>query len=132
MREVSDAEGRVPAELAGLDRFDARERIAELLRDAGALVKTEVHQNNVRHCYRCETVIEPRLSDQWFVKNDSRSPRPHSRPCATARSAFSPSAGRRSTSTGSRTFATGTSRGSSGGDIAFRCGTAMTAAASRS
>ncbi|MBK5189705.1 MAG: class I tRNA ligase family protein, partial [Gemmatimonadaceae bacterium] len=60
--------GRVPAALDGLDRFDARDRIAELLRESGALVKTEVHQNNVRHCYRCETVIEPRLSDQWFVK----------------------------------------------------------------
>jgi len=68
VREVADAAGRVPAEIAGLDRFEARDRIAELLRDAGSLVKTEVHQNNVRHCYRCETVIEPRLSDQWFVK----------------------------------------------------------------
>jgi valyl-tRNA synthetase len=68
LREVADAEGRVPAELAGLDRFDARTRIAEMLSEAGALVKTEVHQNNVRHCYRCETVIEPRLSDQWFVR----------------------------------------------------------------
>jgi valyl-tRNA synthetase len=68
LREVVDAEGRVPAELAGLDRFDARTRIAEMLSEAGALVKTEVHQNNVRHCYRCETVIEPRLSDQWFVR----------------------------------------------------------------
>jgi valyl-tRNA synthetase len=68
VREVADAAGRVPPELVGLDRFDARERMAELLRDAGSLVKTEVHQNNVRHCYRCETVIEPRLSDQWFVR----------------------------------------------------------------
>jgi valyl-tRNA synthetase len=67
LREVQDAEGRIPAELVGLDRFDARTRIAELLSEAGSLVRTEVHQNNVRHCYRCETVIEPRLSDQWFV-----------------------------------------------------------------
>ena len=71
LREVADAEGRVPDALKGLDRFEARERIAVLLRDAGALVKTEVHQNNVRHCYRCETVIEPRLSDQWFVKMET-------------------------------------------------------------
>jgi valyl-tRNA synthetase len=68
LREVLDAEGRLPAELVGLDRFDARARIAEMLSEAGALVKTEVHENNVRHCYRCETVIEPRLSDQWFVR----------------------------------------------------------------
>ncbi|HLB10003.1 MAG TPA: valine--tRNA ligase [Gemmatimonadaceae bacterium] len=71
LREVADAEGRVPDALEGLDRFEARERIAEMLRDSGALVKTEVHQNNVRHCYRCETVIEPRLSDQWFVKMET-------------------------------------------------------------
>jgi valyl-tRNA synthetase len=71
LREVADADGRVPAALAGLDRFEARDQIAVMLRDAGELVKTEVHQNNVRHCYRCETVIEPRLSDQWFVKMQS-------------------------------------------------------------
>ncbi|MEP7065495.1 MAG: valine--tRNA ligase, partial [Gemmatimonadota bacterium] len=68
VREVLDSKGRVPPELEGLDRFDARTRIADMLGQAGSLVKTEVHQNNVRHCYRCETVIEPRLSDQWFVK----------------------------------------------------------------
>ncbi|MGZ8378778.1 MAG: valine--tRNA ligase [Gemmatirosa sp.] len=68
MREVADAEGRVPADLAGLDRFAARERIVEQLRAAGHLVKVEAHQHNVRHCYRCDTVVEPRLSDQWFVK----------------------------------------------------------------
>ncbi len=68
MKEVSEAEGRVPADLAGLDRFAARERVVELLRAAGRLVKVEAHQHNVRHCYRCDTVVEPRLSDQWFVK----------------------------------------------------------------
>jgi valyl-tRNA synthetase len=71
LREVADADGRVPESLKGVDRFEARDRIAVMLRDAGALVKTEVHQNNVRHCYRCETVIEPRLSDQWFVKMET-------------------------------------------------------------
>ena len=71
LREVADAEGRVPAALTGVDRFEARSTIAEMLRDSGALVNTEAHQNNVRHCYRCETVIEPRLSDQWFVKMES-------------------------------------------------------------
>jgi len=68
MREVADARGRVPGALVGLDRFEARDRIVEMLRDAGALAKTEPHQHNVRVCYRCETVIEPRLSDQWFVR----------------------------------------------------------------
>jgi valyl-tRNA synthetase len=68
MAEVSHAAGRVPAELRGLDRFAARERIVQMLRSSGALVKTEPHQHAVRHCYRCHTVIEPRLSEQWFVR----------------------------------------------------------------
>jgi len=68
VREVKDADGRVPAAIAGLDRFEARRRIVEMLRETGALQKTETHQHAVRHCYRCDTVVEPRLSDQWFVK----------------------------------------------------------------
>ena len=68
VREVKDAAGRVPAAIAGLDRDEARERIVAMLRESGALVKTEAHQHAVRHCYRCDTVVEPRLSDQWFVK----------------------------------------------------------------
>ena len=63
-----DAGSRVPAELLGLDRFAAREKIVGMLEDAGALVKIETHSHAVRHCYRCDTVVEPRLSDQWFVK----------------------------------------------------------------
>ena len=68
MEEEADAAGRVPEELRGLDRFEARERIVERLRADGRLVKVEAHQHAVRHCYRCDTVVEPRLSDQWFVK----------------------------------------------------------------
>jgi valyl-tRNA synthetase len=59
---------RVPASLRGLDRFEARDRIVEMLRAGGRLVKVEPHQHAVRQCYRCDTVVEPRLSDQWFVK----------------------------------------------------------------
>jgi valyl-tRNA synthetase len=58
----------VPDELRGLDRFEARERIAERLRATGQLGKVEPHQHAVRRCYRCDTVVEPRLSDQWFVR----------------------------------------------------------------
>src|SRR5213593_1596738 len=66
-RRKGDAR-RVPAELAGLDRFEAREVIVQLLRERQLLEKVEPHRHAVRHCYRCETVVEPRLSDQWFVK----------------------------------------------------------------
>jgi len=68
VREVTDAAGRVPADIAGLDRFEAREKIVEKLRASGALQKIETRDHAVRHCYRCDTVVEPRLSDQWFVK----------------------------------------------------------------
>ncbi|HYK81522.1 MAG TPA: valine--tRNA ligase [Gemmatimonadales bacterium] len=63
-----DAAGRVPPEVRGLDRFEAREIIVRMLRARQLLEKVEPHRHAVRHCYRCDTVVEPRLSDQWFVK----------------------------------------------------------------
>jgi valyl-tRNA synthetase len=59
---------RVPDLVRGDDRFVARKKIVKALQDSGALVKTEQRQHAVRHCYRCDTIVEPRLSDQWFVK----------------------------------------------------------------
>ncbi len=59
--------GRVPEPLFGLDRFEARKRIVETLKARGLLEKVESRVHAVRHCYRCGTVVEPRLSDQWFV-----------------------------------------------------------------
>ena len=67
MAGTGDA-GRVPPELQGLDRFDARKKIVKQLERDGLLVNVEQHQHSVRRCYRCDTVVEPRLSDQWFVK----------------------------------------------------------------
>ncbi len=52
----------------GLDRFECRKRILEDLAQAGLLEKVEPHRHSVGHCYRCDTVVEPRLSLQWFVK----------------------------------------------------------------
>jgi len=68
MNGIGDSIDRVPADLRGVDRFEARQRIVNMLRDLGALVKIDPHAHSVRHCYRCDTVVEPRLSDQWFVK----------------------------------------------------------------
>jgi valyl-tRNA synthetase len=65
-----DAGSRVPPELLGVDRFEARERIVRLLEKSRLLKKVEPHQHAIRHCYRCDTVVEPRLSDQWFVKTE--------------------------------------------------------------
>ncbi|MBI4974993.1 MAG: valine--tRNA ligase, partial [Candidatus Omnitrophica bacterium] len=53
---------------AGMDRFEAREAILEDLKERGLFVKSEPHRHAVGHCYRCHTMIEPRLSPQWFVK----------------------------------------------------------------
>ncbi|MFN2634360.1 MAG: valine--tRNA ligase [Thermoanaerobaculia bacterium] len=54
-------------EYAGLDRFEARKRIVARLTDEGRLT-SEPYRNSIGHCQRCDTVIEPYLSEQWFVK----------------------------------------------------------------
>ena len=54
----------------GMDRYACRKALVKDLDEAGLLVKVKPHQHNVGTCYRCHTVIEPMLSDQWFVKMD--------------------------------------------------------------
>jgi valyl-tRNA synthetase len=58
----------VPEEFRGLDRFEARREVVRRMAEMGLLEKTEEHTHAVPHCYRCDTVVEPRLSDQWFVR----------------------------------------------------------------
>jgi valyl-tRNA synthetase len=53
---------------SGMDRYDARNRVLEDLEKQGLLVKTEDHEYEVAHCYRCDDIIEPYFSNQWFVK----------------------------------------------------------------
>lgn len=53
---------------AGMDRYECRKALVKELDELGFLVETKKHDHNVGTCYRCHTVIEPRLSDQWFVK----------------------------------------------------------------
>ncbi len=64
-------DGRINAvgeDYEGMDRFECREAIIEDLRERKLFVKAEEHGHAVGHCYRCHTVVEPRLSKQWFVK----------------------------------------------------------------
>ena len=56
---------------AGLDRFEARKVMVEELKETGALVKIENIKHNVGQCYRCQTIVEPRVSKQWFVKTET-------------------------------------------------------------
>ena len=70
--DVIQADGRMtddlPNRFAGLDRFEARKLVVREFERLGLLRKTEPHTHAVGHCYRCDTVVEPRLSEQWFVR----------------------------------------------------------------
>jgi valyl-tRNA synthetase len=70
--DVLHPDGRIncPAlpELDGMDRFEARKRAGELLQESGLLGKEEPHENNVGFSERAGVPIEPRLSEQWFLR----------------------------------------------------------------
>jgi len=53
--------------LAGLNVIKAREISVEILKKNGSLVKEEDYKHEIGHCYKCGTIIEPMLMDQWFV-----------------------------------------------------------------
>jgi len=52
----------------GMPIKEARKAVVEKMEELGLLIKTEDYQHSVGHCYRCDTTIDPRLSDQWFVR----------------------------------------------------------------
>lgn len=52
----------------GLDRFEARKRVITDLEALGLFIKKDTHRHSVGHCYRCDSVVEPYLSKQWFVR----------------------------------------------------------------
>jgi valyl-tRNA synthetase len=78
---IFDADGRIDASdfaargeqgtwvarYAGKDRFEARKLIVAELQENGLLERVEAHRHAIGHCYRCQTVIEPYLTPQWFV-----------------------------------------------------------------
>jgi valyl-tRNA synthetase len=68
---IMDDTGHINAEggaYAGLDRYVARKKIVADLEEQGLLAGIKDHVNNIGHCDRCKTVVEPRLSTQWFIK----------------------------------------------------------------
>ena len=70
--DVMTPEARIslaaPERFQGLDRYEARRRVLAELEGLNLVERVEEHRHAVGHCYRCATVIEPRLSDQWFVR----------------------------------------------------------------
>jgi valyl-tRNA synthetase len=70
--DVLHTDGRIncPAvpELDGLDRFEARKKTAQLLQARGALAKAEPYENNIGFSDRSDVPIEPRISEQWFLR----------------------------------------------------------------
>jgi len=65
---IEDPGDHDAAELHGLDRFDARKRSAEILKERGLLLKEEPYENTVGFSERANEAIEPRLSEQWFMR----------------------------------------------------------------
>ncbi|MCC3866020.1 valine--tRNA ligase [Terrisporobacter petrolearius] len=54
----------------GMDRYECRKQLMKDLEEAGYVIAVKDHPHAVGTCYRCHTIIEPRLSEQWFVKMD--------------------------------------------------------------
>lgn len=68
---IMDTRGRMSAaagKYAGLDRYQCRQALLQELEEAGLLVRTVDHRHALGHCDRCNTVVEPLVSKQWFVK----------------------------------------------------------------
>jgi valyl-tRNA synthetase len=58
----------VPERYRKLNVKEARKRVVEDIKEAGLYIRDEKHMHTVGHCYRCHSLIEPFLSDQWFVR----------------------------------------------------------------
>ena len=71
MRPDGSMNEKAGAGYIGLDRFICRKKLVEDLKEQNLLANVESHMHSVGHCYRCQTVVEPYLSTQWFVKTKS-------------------------------------------------------------
>jgi valyl-tRNA synthetase len=65
--EAAMGEG-APEAFQGMDRFEARKAVIKALGDADLYGGEDTHKHSIPQCYRCDTVVEPRLSEQWFVR----------------------------------------------------------------
>ena len=71
VRQVIGFDGKMnqrAGKYAGLDRFEARQRIVEDMTALGLIERVEPYQHRVGTCYRCKTVVEPLVSKQWYVR----------------------------------------------------------------
>jgi valyl-tRNA synthetase len=70
MNEDATMNENAGADFSGLDRFEARKKVIEKFAELGLLEKIEEHEIPLPVCERCGTIVEPFLSEQWFVKMD--------------------------------------------------------------
>jgi len=77
-KQVIGPDGRMTklaGKYAGLTAMEARKQIVEDMKKIGILEKVEPYTHNIARCYRCNTIIEPILSKQWFLKMDKLAPK---------------------------------------------------------
>ena len=127
---VLDAFGKLndaaPAAYRGLDRFEARKKVVADIDALGLLEKIEPTGHTVPHGDRSGAVLEPWLTDQWYV-NAAEMAKPAIERSKRARRSSCRKTGKRRTSNGCVTFSRGASHASSGGVIRSRPGTDPTA-----
>lgn len=72
IEQIIDWRGKllpIAGEYAGMNIKDARPKIVEKLKNEGLLIRIdEVYKNVIKRCYKCSTIIEPQIKDQWFVR----------------------------------------------------------------
>ena len=115
----------VPETYRGLDRFAARKRVVADLEALGLVEKIEPHVHAVPHAQRGNAVIEPWLTDQWYV-NAAELAKQAIAAVESGKTSSCRRTGRRPTSSGCATSSRGASRASSGGGTRSRRGTGQT------
>ena len=111
---------------AGLDRYEARRRLIQDLKAQGLVEKVEPYRYSIGHCERCDTIVEPIISRQWFV-NTKPLAEPALKAVLDGDIRIIPERLSGSMLTGWRTSGTGASPARSGGATGFPFGTVRTA-----